>query len=74
MDFNTLYILWGWPDAGSILVNKYTVKIEPILYIKKEYKEYDKSLNLSWTYSGGKRYFKDRIVKKNGYIERAEAK
>ncbi len=41
---------------------------------KKEYKEYDKSLNLSWTYSGGRRYFKDRIVKKNGFVEIAEVK
>lgn len=39
---------------------------------KKEYKEYDKSLDLSWTYSAGKRYFKDRIRKRNGLVEVVE--
>lgn len=36
---------------------------------KKEYKEYDKSLDLSWTYGLGKKYFKDRIVKRDGFAE-----
>lgn len=37
---------------------------------KKGYKEYDKSLNLKWTYSNeGKKYFKDRIIKNDGFVE-----
>jgi ribosomal protein S18 acetylase RimI-like enzyme len=39
---------------------------------KKEYKEYDKSLDLKWTYRKGSRYFKDRIIKKDGFVEVAE--
>lgn len=39
---------------------------------KKEYKEYDKSLNLKWTYTDGKKYFSDRILKKDGFVEVAE--
>lgn len=41
---------------------------------KKEYRDYDKSLDLRWTYKDGKKYFKDRIVKKSGFVEIAEAK
>ncbi len=41
---------------------------------KKEYREYDKSLDLGWTYKDGKKYFKDRIIKKSGFVEIAEAK
>ncbi len=41
---------------------------------KKEHKEYDRSLNLKWTLSKGKKYFKARISKKDGFIEVAEAK
>lgn len=41
---------------------------------KKEHKEFDKSLNLEWTYSEGKKYFEDRIVKKDGFVEVAEVK
>ncbi len=41
---------------------------------KKEQIEYDKSLNLKWTYNEGKKYFKDRIVKKSGFVEVAEVK
>ena len=40
---------------------------------KKEYKEFDKSLNLSWTYKNEK-YFKNRIIKKNGFVEVVESK
>lgn len=39
---------------------------------KKEYKEYDKSLNLKWTYGMGKKYFKDRITKNDGFVEVVE--
>jgi len=41
---------------------------------KKEYKEFDKSLNLNWTYKEGKKYFKDRIIKKDGFVEVIEHK
>ena len=41
---------------------------------KKEQKEYDSSLNLKWTYKNGKDIFRDRILKKNGFIEVAEVK
>ncbi len=41
---------------------------------KKEYKEYDKSLNLKWTYNEGKKYFKARITKNNGFVEVVENK
>lgn len=37
---------------------------------KKEYREFDKSLDLKWTYSKvGKKYFKNRIIKKDGFVE-----
>jgi len=64
----------------DILIRKANIgDIESILKLssdlfKKEYKEYDKSLNLEWTYNEGKKYFKDRIVKKDGFVEVAEAK
>ena len=42
---------------------------------KKEYKDFDKSLNMKWTYSkDGKTYFKNRITKKDGFLEIAEHK
>ena len=41
---------------------------------KKEHREFDKSLNLNWTYKEGKKYFKDRIIKKDGFVEVAEYK
>jgi len=41
---------------------------------KKEHEEYDRSLNLKWTYNDGEKYFSDRIIKKNGFVEVAEAK
>lgn len=41
---------------------------------KKEYREFDKSLNLNWTYKEGKKYFKDRIIKKDGFVEVVEYK
>ena len=37
---------------------------------KKEYKEFDKSLDLEWTYSKeSRKYFKSRITKKDGFVE-----
>ncbi len=39
---------------------------------KKEYKEYDKTLNLKWTYTEGKKYFKSRITGKQSFLEIAE--
>ena len=40
---------------------------------KKEYKEYDKKLNLKWTYGKtGKAYFKKKISEKNGFAFVAE--
>lgn len=41
---------------------------------KKEYNEYDKTLNLEWTYSHGEKYFKRRITEKKGFVEVAEVK
>jgi len=41
---------------------------------KKEYREFDKSLNLNWTYKEGKKYFRNRIVKKDGFVEVIENK
>lgn len=40
---------------------------------KKEYREFDKSLDLKWTYGKkGKKYFRNRITKRNGFVEVAE--
>ena len=36
---------------------------------KKEYREFDKSLSLNWTHRKGKKYFKNRIIKKDGFVE-----
>ncbi len=41
---------------------------------KKEYREFDKTLNLKWTYTQGKKYFRDRITKKDGFVEIVENK
>ncbi len=35
---------------------------------KKEYKEYDKTLNLAWTHKEGESYFKKRIIGKDGIV------
>lgn len=40
---------------------------------KKEYKEFDKSLNLNWTYKN-KKYFKNKIIKKDGFVKVVENK
>ncbi len=44
-----------------------------LLLFKKEYADYDKSLNLKWTYGKGRKYFKNRIIKKDGFVKIAEA-
>lgn len=61
---------------NQYIIRKATVKdLKDILRLnfdlfKKEYKEFDKSLNMKWTYSDeGKRYFKSRIAKKDGFLE-----
>lgn len=40
---------------------------------KKEHREYDKKLDLDWTYGAGKFFFKDRIIKKDGFVEIIES-
>lgn len=55
----------GVKDLGDVL------RLNLDLF-KKEYKEYDKSLNLRWVYKDGKKYFKDRIIKKDGFVEVVE--
>jgi len=39
---------------------------------KKEYKEFDKTLDLNWPTREGKNYFKDRIKKSDGFVEIVE--
>lgn len=41
---------------------------------KKEYRGFDKSLDLNWTYGNGKKYFRDKIVKKDSFVEVVENK
>jgi len=41
---------------------------------KKEYEEFDKIINLNWTYGDGKKYFEGRILKKDGFSEVIEYK
>jgi GNAT superfamily N-acetyltransferase len=63
---------------NHIKIRKANIKdLEDILRLnfdlfKKEYKEYDKSLNLKWTHNEGKIYFSDMISNKNGFVEVAE--
>jgi len=40
---------------------------------KEEYKNFDKSLNLNWTYKNAE-YFKNRIIKNDGFVEVVESK
>lgn len=63
----------------KIIIRKATIKdLEDILKLnfdlfKKEYKEFDGSLDIKWTYSKkGKKYFKERIVKNDGFVAVAE--
>lgn len=39
---------------------------------KKEYKEFDKGLNMSWTYGDGKKIFKEAINSSRNFVEVAE--
>ena len=64
---------------NDVLVRRAEVEdLEDILrlnsdLVRKEYKEYDKSLNLEWTQGNeGKKYFRDSIVAKNKFVEVAE--
>ena len=64
---------------NNFKIRKATIRnLEDILRLnfelfKKEYREYDKSLSLKWAYSpGGKKYFRNRIIKKNGFVEMVE--
>ena len=41
---------------------------------KKEHKDYDKSFNLKWTYSKGKKHFAGKIIERNSFVEVAEWK
>jgi len=54
-------------DLGEILRLNFDL-------FKKEHEEYDESLNLRWTHNDGERYFSDRILKENGFVEIAEFK
>lgn len=57
---------------ASIKDLDYILKLNFTLF-KNEYQKFDKSMDLKWTYSEkGKRYFKDRIIKKDGFVEVAE--
>ena len=66
--------------SKALLTRKASIKdLEDILRLnfalfKEEYKKYDKSLNLKWTYAEGKKYFKKRIASKNGFVGIAEIK
>ncbi len=53
---------------ANIIDLKRILELNLKLY-KKEYKEFDKIINLNWTYSDGKKYFKGRILKKDGFLE-----
>jgi GNAT superfamily N-acetyltransferase len=41
---------------------------------KKESKEYGDTLNMKWTYTAGKKYFREKIIKKNSFAEVVESK
>lgn len=64
--------------SGFLIRKANTKDLKDILRLsfelfKKEHQEYDKSLNLKWTYVQGKKYFKNRIVNKDGFMEIAES-
>jgi len=40
---------------------------------KRIYKKFDKSVNLNWTYTHGKKYFTEQIKKAGGFVEVAES-
>jgi len=64
----------------NFTIRKATIKdLKDILSLhlklfKNEYQEFDKSLNMNWTYGEGKKCFKDRIIKKSGFVEVVENK
>jgi GNAT superfamily N-acetyltransferase len=39
---------------------------------KKENKEYGDTLNLKWTYTAGKKFFREKIIKKSCFVEVVE--
>jgi len=63
----------------KIEIRKATVKdLDGILRLnfelfKKEYREYDKTLDLDWTQRGGEKYFRNRIAKSDGFVAVAES-
>ena len=64
----------------KVEVRKATIKdVDDILRLnfelfKKERREYDKLLDMSWTYGEGKKYFQRRIIRKDGFVAVAEHK
>ena len=64
----------------KVEVRKATIKdVDDILRLnfelfKKERREYDKLLDMSWTYGEGKKYFQRRIIRKDGFAAVAECK
>ena len=58
----------------DVTIRKATLKdIDYILRLnlelfKKERREYDKLLDMNWTYKEGKKYFQERITKKGGFV------
>lgn len=64
---------------NEIIIRKANIKdLESILKLnsvlfKNEYQKFDNTMDLRWTHSKeGKKYFKDKIVKKEGFVEVAE--
>ena len=39
---------------------------------KKEYREFDKTLDLNWTFAGGAKFFKNEIIKNYAFVELVE--
>jgi len=65
----------------DFIIRKANIKdLEDILRLnyqlfQREYKKFDKSLDLNWTYSKkGKKCFKERIAKRDGFVEVVENK
>lgn len=63
---------------NNIIIRKAGVNdLEDILRLnmelfRKEYDEFDKSLNLEWPYNEGKKYFEERIASEDSFVEIAE--
>jgi len=66
--------------AGEFIIRKANLKdLEEILDLhfrlsKRIYKKFDKSVNLNWTYTHGKKYFTDQIKKPGSFVEVVESK